>query len=165
VGFVVGILALISLAVSMLKFLYFRIDDGSRFGSAIAKPFKDAVSWIADNTQFLNFFWEHSPVPNHLNISEPENIYFLLTYGVLFIGLALKASGDKMSGRLAKIREQIEDQLMKESINGERTRSRQEIEDSIEVPNSNLFTQFQQLYIAPTITAVIAGIIIKLLVG
>ena len=54
---------------------------------------------------------------------------------------------------------------MKESINGDRSRSRQEIEDSIEVPNSNLFTQFQQLYIAPIITAVIAGIIIKLLVG
>ncbi|WP_426358222.1 YniB family protein [Pseudocolwellia sp. HL-MZ19] len=164
VGFFIGILALISLVVSLLKFLYYRIDDGSKFGAIIAKPFKNAVSLIAENTQFLNVFWENSPVPNHLDISEPANIYFLFTYVILFVGLALKASGNKMSVRLAKIRDQIEDQLIKESLSGGGARSRQEIEDSIEVPNSNLFTQFQQLYFAPIITAIIAGVIIKLLV-
>jgi len=162
-GFAIGLIAFLSLAVSLLKFIYFRLDDGTRFGSAIAAPFKRLVSVIYENTQFLSFLWEYSPVPNQLNLADVGNLYFLLTYVAIFIGFALKTSGDKLAKRLAKIREQIENQIIKESIKGNMARSRQEIEGSMQIPNASIFTQFKQLYVAPIITAVVAGILLKLL--
>ena len=143
--------------------MYFKIDDGSKFGGMIAAPFKKLVSLIYENTQFLSVLWEHSPMPDHMNISDINNAYFFITYAVLFIGIALKASGRKLGRRLSKIKEQIEDQIIKESLSGNLARSREEIEDAIEIPNSSIFTQFQQLYIAPIITAVIATVIVKVL--
>ncbi len=47
-------------------------------------------------------------------------------------------------------------------MSGNTARSRKEIEDSVEIPNTSIFTQFQQLYIAPIVTAVVAGILLKL---
>lgn len=142
--------------------MYFRIDDGSKLGGIIAAPFKNIVSLIYENTQFLNVLWDYSPLPDHMNFSDINNVYFLFTYAVLFIGAALMASGRKLSRRISKIKEQIEDQIIKESLSGNIARSRQEIEDAVEIPNSSIFTQFQQLYIAPIITGVIATLIVKI---
>lgn len=75
--------------------------------------------------------------------------------------MAFKASGDKLAIRLARIREDIENQIIKESIDGKTTRSKQEIEKSIVVPNASIFKQIQQLYVAPIVTAVIAGVLLK----
>ncbi|MBE4390714.1 yfeABCD locus regulator [Vibrio parahaemolyticus] len=161
-GVIIAMLALCSVAISLLKFLYWGLDDGSKLGSALSEPVKRIISIIYENTQFLNVLWNYSPIPNHLDLINIDNLYFFLTYAVLFVGVALKASGDKLAKRLAKIHEQIEDQLIKESMSGNTARSRKEIEDSVEIPNTSIFTQFQQLYIAPIVTAVVAGILLKL---
>ena len=153
--------ALISTVISFLKMLYFRLDDGTRFGSALARPFKQAVSWVYEQTQFLGFFWDHSPVPDQFNLSEIQNLYALIVYFGIFVGAALYASGRKMAARLAVIDEKIENQLIEESVKGVHGRSRKEIEQSTAIPSSSVFTQAHQLYLAP----IIVGIIVAVFVG
>ena len=162
IGAAIAVPTIISTAVSFLKMLYFRLDDGSQMGSAIARPFKQLVYWVYENTQFLGVFWRQSPTPNQMELSDPQNIYFMAIYILFFIGLAFIASGNKLSRRLFKINQKIEDQLIEESIKGSGGRSRLQIEESTQVPSSTIFSQLHQLYIAPVVTAVAGAIIIKL---
>jgi len=162
IGAVISVPTIISTAVSFLKMLYFRLDDGTQIGSAIARPFKQLVYWIYENTQFLGVFWQHSPTPNQINLSDSQNLYFLVIYILFFVGLAFAASGNKLSRRLYKINQKIENQLIEESIKGSGRRSRSQIEESTQVPSSTIFSQLHQLYIAPIITAVVGAIIIKI---
>lgn len=135
--------AIISTAISFLKLLYFRLDDGTQLGNMIAQPFKQLISHTYQNTQFLNFFWENSPTPNHMNFSEIHNAYFLAIYLLIFVGLAFYASGTKIASRL--------------SITNE------EIESATEIPSNSIFTQIHQLYLAPVITAIFGAILLKIL--
>lgn len=162
IGVAIALPSIISTVVSLLKMLYFRLDDGTQMGSFIARPFKQFVSWAYENTQFLNIFWQHSPTPNQTNFPDTQNIYFIAIYILFFVGLAFVASGIKLSVRLAKINQKIEDQLIEESIKGTTGRSRTEIEESTDIPSSTIFSQLHQLYIAPVVTAVIGAVIIKL---
>ena len=95
IGIVIAVPAIISTFISILKVFYFRIDDGSQIGGAIARPFKQLVFFIYEKTQALNFFWNNSPTPNHAIISEPHNIYFIVIYLIIFVGFAFYASGKK----------------------------------------------------------------------
>lgn len=162
-GAAITIPAVVSTGVSFLKMIYFRLDDGSQLGSMIARPFKELTSWAYQHTPYLNFFWEHSPLPDHLNFSEVQNYYFLAIYLLIFIGAALYASGAKLSYRLAKISEKIEDQILEESIKGTAARSREEIERSTEIPSNSVFSQFHQLYLAPVVTALLGAALVKIL--
>jgi len=155
--------AITSSAVSFLKMVYFRLDDGTRLGSMIARPFKDLTSWIYQNTPYLNFFWENSPVPDHLNLANMQNFYFLAIYLLIFIGFAFYASGAKLSSRLATINEKIENQLIEESIKGAGARSREDIERSTEIPSNSIFSQIHQLYLAPVVTGIIGAVLIKVI--
>ncbi|MCP4614403.1 MAG: yfeABCD locus regulator [Planctomycetes bacterium] len=159
-GLFIGLIAATSLIISLLKYLYFRIDDGTRLGSAVATPFKNLVAGIYEQTQFLSPFWKLSPVPDLQDVLSGGNVAFLLTYVLLFVGLALKASGDSLAKRLSKIRNQIENQLIKESVRGEYARSRIEIEESIQISDSSIFHEAERLYLAPIATAIIAGVIL-----
>lgn len=162
IGAVVFVPAIISTVVSFLKMLYFRLDDGTQVGSAIARPFKQLVYGIYENTQFLGMFWQHSPIPNQMKFSDSQNLYFLGIYILVFVGLAFFSSGKKLSRRLYKINQKIEDQLIEESIKGSVGRSRSQIEESTQVPSSTIFSQLHQLYVAPVITAVVGAVIIKI---
>jgi len=161
IGVAIAIPAIVSTVISFLKMLYFRLDDGSQLGGMIAKPFKNLVSWAYENSQFLNAFWELSPTPNHIDLSEGQNIYFIIIYISIFIGFAFYASAGKLSQRLASINEKIENQLIEESIKGENSRTREEIEQATVIPSNSIFSQFHQLYLAPIITAIIGAILIK----
>lgn len=161
IGALIAVPAITSTAVSFLKMLYFRLDDGSQLGSAIARPFKQLVYLIYENTQFLGVFWKHSPTPDQINLSDSQNIYFLAIYILFFVGLAFIASGNKLSRRLYEINQKIEEQLIEESIKGSEGRSRMQIEDSTQAPTSTIFSQLHQLYIAPIVTAVVVAIIIE----
>ncbi len=163
VGVVIASPAIISTAISVLKMLYFRLDDGTAFGGAIARPFKQLVQFIYENTHLLNLFWQHSPTPDLADLPHRQNLYFFAVYVLIFVGLAYFASGRKLSRRLRKISQKIEDQLIEESIKGAGGQNRQQIEESIEVPSSTIFSQLHQLYLAPVITAVAGAIILKLL--
>ncbi|WP_440053836.1 YniB family protein [Pseudoalteromonas sp. T1lg65] len=161
-GIIIAFPAIISTAISVLKMLYFRLDDGTAFGGAIAKPFKQLVQFIYENTDILNLFWQHSPTPDLTDLPNKQNLYFFAVYILFFVGLAYFSSGAQLSRRLRKMRQKIEDQLIEESIKGTVRKNRQQIEESIEVPSSTIFSQFHQLYVAPFVTAVAGAIILKL---
>ncbi|MGZ3814847.1 MAG: YniB family protein [Mucilaginibacter sp.] len=161
-GLALSTAAIISTAVSLLKMIYFRLDDGSQLGGIISRPFKVIVSWVYENTQFFSFFWEKSPIPNQLKPLQVENAYFIGIYLMVFVGFAFYSSGAKLTNRLNEINEKIENQLIEESIKGMRARSREEIESSTEIPSSSIFSQFHQLYLAPVVTGIIVAVILKL---
>lgn len=162
-GVAIAAPSLVSTVISFLKMVYFRLDDGTQFGSALARPFKQAVSWVYEKTQFLNFFWDHSPVPDQFNLSEIQNLYALIIYFGIFVGVASYASGRKMAARLAVIDKKIEDQLIEESVKGANGRSRQEIEQSTAIPSNSVFAQAHQLYLAPIIVGIIVAVFVGLL--
>ena len=162
-GATIIIPAFISCGISFLKMIYYRLDDGTQLGSAIARPFKELIGLIHQNTPYLNFFWKNSPIPDHLNLPDLQNLYFLATYLLIFIGFAFYASGAKLSSRLAKISEKIENQLIEESIKGAGARSREDIERSTEIPSNSIFSQIHQLYLAPVVTGLIGALLIKIL--
>ena len=164
VGIFIGIPALVSTVVSLLKMLYFRVGDGSQLGGMISRPLKMLVSWAYDNTQqYIGWFWQHSPTPDIANIRNPENGYFLVTYFLIFIGMAFWASGSRLADRLRDINKKIEDQIIEESIRGEKARSREQIQMETEIPSNSIFLQFHQLYLAPIIVGIILAILIKLM--
>ena len=161
IGVLIALPAITSTTISMLKMLYFRLEDSTAMGSAIARPFKQLVSLAYENTQVLALFWQHSPTPILNELMSRQNVYFLAIYLLFFVGLAFFSSGGRLNRRLKKINQKIEDQLIAESIRGGGGRNRHQIEESIEVPSSTVFSQFHQLYLAPIVVAVIAGVFIK----
>ncbi len=164
IGALIGITGLISTIISLLKMLYFRIDVGTPLGGVIAKPFKLLIGWGYKNTQpFLSWFWHNSPVPDHLNLATSENAYFICIYILIFVGIALFTSGNKLARRLGKIREKIEDQIIEESMKGKNQRSFKQIESETEIPKTSIFSQFHQLYLAPIIVGLIVALLLKLM--
>jgi len=158
------IVGLVSTAISILKMLYFKIGDEAIFGSIISAPVKRIVHFIYENTRkYINIFWDYSPAPDITNIFELGNLYFIFVYLLIFIGFALYSSGSKLAKRLKNINIDIEDQLIKESIKGNDARTRKEIENQINIPKQGIFDQVHLLYLAPIITAVVGGVILKLL--
>jgi hypothetical protein len=164
VGLFVGTPALVSTVVSLLKMLYFRVDDGSQLGGIISRPLKILVSWAYENTQqYIGWFWRHSPTPDIANIWSPENGYFLAIYFLIFIGMAFWASGGKLANRLRDINKKIEDLVIEESIRGEKARSREQIQMETVIPSNSVFSQFHQLYLAPMIVGIILAALVKLM--
>lgn len=108
IGIAISVPTIISSIVSMLKMIYFQLDNGSQLGGMIARPFQNLVSFIYEHTQFLNIFWKISPTPNHLQLSEIGNIYFIGIYLMVFVGAAFYSAGAKLSRRLDGIKEKIE---------------------------------------------------------
>ena len=164
IGVFIFIPSSISTVVSLLKMLYFRLSDGSRIGEAIAAPFKSIVSHIyTHTTPWLEFFWSNSPIPNPKAISSNESIYALVIYGIVFIGMAFIGSGKKKIFKIVKINEAIDEQMLRESIEGQRKRPRSEIEKTVEIPSESFFTQIHTLYLAPIVTGIVIAILTKLL--
>ena len=164
VGTAISASSVLSTAVSLLKMLYFRLDDGTQFGGMLAKPFKELVYWIYQNTyQSFGWFWEYSPTPNFKDLADYENGLFLTIYLLVFVGFAFIASANILAERLKRIRSKIEDQIIEESMRGQNTRTREQIERETDIPPSSIFSQFHQLYFAPIVVGVIAALLLKLL--
>lgn len=161
IGVLIALPAITSTIISMLKMLYFRLGDGTAIGAAIARPFKQLVSVVYENTQALALFWQRSPTPTLDELMSRQNVYFLVFYILVFVGLAFFTSGGKLNRRLRKKNQKIEDQLIAESIKGDGGRNRQQIEESIDVQPSTIFSQFHQLYLAPIVVAVVGGLFMK----
>lgn len=162
-GIFIALMALISTAISLLKMVYFRLDNGTVLSHAIAHPFQQFVNEIYIHTLYLKWFWIKSPTPNQMNLLDSQNLYFITIYVLLFIGFAFLSSGRRLSIELANINKSIENQMIEESIRGNYARSREQVEQSTQIPSLSVFSQFHQYYLAPLITAVIGAIIIKLI--
>lgn len=163
IGMLIFLPSSISTIVSFLKMFYFRLSDGSRIGEAIAAPFKNIVYYIYTNTSpWLNFFWDNSPTPDPHAISSSESISTFVIYGIIFIGMAFIGSGKKKIMKIIRINEAIDEQMLKDSLEGRHQRARDEIERSVDIPSDKFFTQFHTLYIAPIVTGIVIAIITKL---
>ena len=162
-GWVVFIPALLSTIISLLNFVY----EHSKAQQGINAVMLDFVHVMVDmvrfNTSFLNMFWYNSPVPVLGQGVTSANIVFFIIYWLIFVGLALQASGARMSRQVKHIREGIQDQLILEQAKEGEGRTKQQIEERIVLPRHTIFVQYFQLYILPIILAVIAYFILKLL--
>jgi hypothetical protein len=162
-GWVVFIPALLSTGISLLNFVY----EHSKAQQGINAVMLDFVHVLVDmvrfNTSFLNMFWYNSPVPVLGQGITSANIMFFIIYWLIFIGLALQASGARMSRQVIHIREGVQDQLILEQAKGNEGRTKQQIEERIILPRHTIFVQFFPLYILPILLAVVAYFILKLL--
>src|SRR5471032_2816998 len=162
-GWVVFIPALLSTGISLLNFVY----EHSKAQQGINAVMLDFVHVMVDmvrfNTTFLNMFWYNSPVPSLGQGMTSANIMFFIIYWLIFVGLALQASGARMSRQVEHIREGIQDQLIMEQAKGAEGCTRPQIEERIVIPRHTIFVQYFPLYILPIIIAVIGYFILKLL--
>jgi len=163
IGWVVFIPALLSTGISLLNFVY----ENSKAQQGINAVMLDFVHVMVDmvrfNTAFLNMFWYNSPIPVLGQGVTTANIMFFVIYWLIFVGLALQASGARMSRQVKHIREGIQDQLILEQAKENEGRTKQQIEERIIIPRHTIFVQYFPLYILPIVLAVIAYFILKLL--
>ena len=110
---------------------------------------------------FLNVFWFNSPTPD---FHQQLNIGFWVIYALIFVALALQASGARMSRQTRFLREGVEDQLILEQAKGPEGMSREQIESRIVVPRHTIFLQIFPLYILPVII-IVAGYFFFSLLG
>ncbi|WP_295848370.1 YniB family protein [uncultured Neisseria sp.] len=158
-GALVSLLSAISTIISILKMFYFKLDDGTRFGSALSEIFKRITIFTYEHTTFLEFFWKHSPIVNPFDFLEKQSIQFFIIYILFFIAWAVIRSAFDLRNRLKIIDKQIEDQIIKESIKGSNI-NRKQVENNVSI---SLSSKIHDLYIAPLLVAIIGAIIIKLL--
>ncbi|MDA4830514.1 YniB family protein, partial [Enterobacter hormaechei] len=102
-----------------------------------------------------------SPTPD---FHQQLNIGFWVIYALIFIAMALQASGARMSRQTRFLREGVEDQLILEQAKGPEGMSREQIESRIVVPRHTIFLQIFPLYIFPIII-IVAGYFFFSLLG
>ncbi|ASK28208.1 YniB family protein [Neisseria chenwenguii] len=156
-GFLISLPSAISTIVSICKMFYFRLDDGTSLGHAISLPFKNIVYSIYERTEFLNFFWKRSPVPNQIDIMDKQNFIFLLIYMMFFIGWIVINSALELRGRIKMIDREIEDYLLRDSIKSSVNETRKQIKHNVELPQSS--NKFHDLYLAPLIVGLILAVV------
>lgn len=164
-GIIVFIAAAITCAISIMLLLYHGLDDGTQFGRTLSYPFKRLVAAAYANTSWLHWLWNIAPVPSLRDILSKGNFGLLFVYICLLVGAGLCSSGTATLRRIRKIKLDIEEQLITESIRGEVVRSREQIVESIQIPESSTLEKAHSLYIAPTIVAIVTGLILKFGLG
>ncbi|MBD1229138.1 YniB family protein [Xenorhabdus griffiniae] len=117
---------------------------------------------IKFNTPFLDFFWKHSPTPERVAGMTGENISFFVIYMLMFVGLAMSASGLRMYRQFKFVKERIEDQMVFEHAQ-ESGITKEQLKAKIAFPSHSLFSQIFILYISPIIIGVIAYFLFKFL--
>lgn len=118
------------------------------------------IEMMRFNTPFLNFFWYNSPLPD---FKHGMNIGYWIIYILVFVGMALQASGARM-GRQAKfLREGVEDQLILEQAKGTEGLTREQISARVVVPRHTILVQYFPLYVLPVIIIVLGYFFFSLL--
>jgi len=160
VGWIVFIPALLSTLISLLSFMFKHSEKQPGIDAVMLDFVHLMIDMIRFNTPFLNVFWQNSPVPE---FNGSINLSFWAIYMLIFVGLALQASGARMWRQSRHIKEGIEDQLILENAKGTEGRSRQQMEEKVVVPHHTIFLQIFPLYILPVIIAVAGYFILSLL--
>lgn len=163
-GWVVFIPALLSTLVSLLNFAYQHSEKFKGINAVMLDFVHVMVDMVRFNTPFLDLFWYNSPLPDvDKSVFNAANFMFVMIYLLIFIGLALKASGARMSRQVKYIRERLEDQMIIEQAKGSEGHSRDTLEARVTVPNHTIFLQYFPLYFLPTIIAFATYFLLKLL--
>lgn len=152
VGWVIFIAALLSTFISVLKFMYAHSEKQDGINAVMLDFIHVMIDMVRFNTPFLNMFWDNSPQADFL---KQTNIAFWIIFALIFIGLALKDSGARMSRQVKFVRERVQDQLIIEQAKGEEGLSKQQLNAKINIPHHTLLVQFFPLYILPVIVLVI----------
>lgn len=161
-GWVVFIPALLSTLVSLLNFIYAQSKQTQGINAVMIDFMHVMIEMARFNTPFLNTFWQNSPVPVLGQGLAGANLMFILIYILIFVGLALRASGARMSRQVRHVREGVEDQMILEQARGTEGRSREQVEERISLPHHTIFLQFFPLYVLPVIIAVLAWLVLRL---
>lgn len=159
-GWVIFIPALLSTIISILKFMYVYSEKQVGINAVMLDFIHVMIEMVRFNTPFLNLFWDNSP---QVNFQHQANVGFWIIFALIFIGLALKDSGARMSRQVKFVRENIQDQLLIEQAKGEEGLSKQQLAAKINVPHHSLLVQIFPLYILPAIVLVIGYLFLHLL--
>ncbi|MEM6159507.1 YniB family protein [Erwinia sp. P6884] len=159
-GWIIFIPALISTLISLMLFLEKSREQREGINAVMQDFSHVMIDMIRFNTSFLNGFWSRSPVPD---FNHSSNLSFWLIYILIFVGLALQASGARMWRQSRHLKEGIEDQLILENARGAEGRSRQQLEEKLVVPRHTIFLQIFPLYVLPVLIAAGGYFILKLL--
>ena len=160
-GWVIFIPSVISTIISVLKFMYDHSEKQAGINAVMLDFAHVIIEMVRFNTPFLNLFWFNSPTPS---FHQQLNIGFWVIFALICVGLALQASGARMSRQTRFLREGIEDQLILEKAKGPEGLSRAQIEERIVVPRHTLFLQIFPLYVLPVII-IVAGYFFFSLLG
>lgn len=159
-GWVIFIPAVLSTLISLLKFMYEHSEKQPGIDAVLLDFAHVMVEMIRFNTPFLNFFWYNSPLPD---FHHSLNIGFWIIFALVFVGLALQASGARMSRQTKFLREGVEDQMILEKAKGPEGLTKQQIEAKIVVPHHTILLQIFPLYVLPVIVIVAGYFFFKLL--
>ncbi len=160
-GWVIFIPTVISTVISVLKFMYDHSEKQPGINAVMLDFAHVMIEMMRFNTPFLNLFWYNSPTPD---FHQSLNIVFWLIYVLIFVGLALQASGARMSRQARFLREGVENQMILEQAKGPEGLSREQIEARIVVPHHTILLQIFPLYVLPVIV-IIAGYFFFSLLG
>lgn len=160
VGWVIFIPALLSTLISVLKYMYVFSEKQEGINLVILDFIHVMIEMVRFNTPTLNVFWENSP---QIDFQQSPMVAFWAIFALIFIGLALKDSGARMSRQVKYIRESVQDQLILEQAKGEVGLSKQQLDAKIDVPNHSFLGQIFPLYILPITVLVIGYLFLHLL--
>ncbi|NDJ57290.1 hypothetical protein GWD52_09845 [Enterobacteriaceae bacterium 4M9] len=159
-GWVIFIPAVISTLISLLKFMYQRSEKQPGIDAVMMDFAHVMIEMVRFNTPFLNIFWHNSPQPNfHSSL----NVGFWIIYILIFVGMALQASGARMARQARFLREGVQDQLILEKAKGEEGLSKEQLDARVVVPRHTIFLQIFPLYILPVVLIVLGYIFFHLL--
>ena len=159
-GWVIFIPAVLSTLISVLGFVYQHSEKTKGINAVMLDFVHVMVDMVRFNTPFLNFFWYNSPLPE---FKHALNIGFWIIYVLVFVGMALQASGARMARQAKFLREGVEDQLILEQAKGAEGLSREQLAERIVVPRHTILKQYFTLYVLPIVVIVIGYIFFSLL--
>ncbi|STW84127.1 yfeABCD regulator yfeE [Klebsiella pneumoniae] len=159
-GWVIFIPAVLSTLISVLKFMYEHSEKKPGIDAVMMDFAHVMIEMMRFNTPFLNFFWYNSPLPD---FHHSLNIGFWIIYILVFVGMALQASGARMARQAKFLREGIEDQLILEQAKGADGLTREQLAERIVVPRHTILVQYFPLYVLPVIVIVIGYFFFSLL--
>ena len=160
-GWVIFIPAVVSTIISVLKFMYDHSEKQAGINAVMLDFAHVMIEMMRFNTPFLNLFWYNSPTPD---FQHQLNVGFWIIFALIFVGLALQASGARMSRQARFLREGVQDQMILEKAKGSEGMTREQIESRIVVPHHTIFLQIFPLYVLPVII-IVAGYFFFSLLG
>lgn len=160
-GFTLVVLSAIVVIIGLLKFLYSGLDSGGPLLVPLAQFIKRLVNAVYTSTQFLSPIWNNAPIPDPQAPLSSSSMGFMLWYFGVFLGASIVSSANKLAARLRHINEQIENQLIHESMLASNRRTRAQIEDAIPIPQHPIWKELHTLYIAPLVVGMLLLIVGK----
>jgi len=139
--------------------LTMRALDASHYSLA---PIRSIIIWIYENVPLFPIVWHYAPVIDQMSREAVIAIYALVFGGFAVAGWLFQ-SARVLAARLRRIDEQIEDQIIQESIRPGPKRSIVAIRHEIVVPKPSVWNLLHKTYLAPLMVQVVGAILAVLI--